>query len=262
MAACGRLHAAAVTEDGKLFVWGEGSNGQLGLGDISQRRQPTLLPLPRLAVGMVSLGKHHTGIVSESGDLLMCGAGGDGRLGLGDEGDRRTPTLIDPALLGHDAVLMVDCGAEHTVVLTEAGGRVLTFGAGENGQLGHGDWQRRMLPTQVPAAWFNDERIVMVAAGGWHTTALSEEGRVFTWGSGGHGQLGHGDRHDRCQPLQVEPEWFGSEKVVFVAGGQHHSLAVCARVETYTYVHTYIRWSSHGITAHDARSRCVQSGED
>ena len=60
---------------------------------------------------MVSLGKHHTGIVSESGDLMMCGAGGDGRLGLGDEGDRTKPTLIDPALLGHDAVLIVDCGA-------------------------------------------------------------------------------------------------------------------------------------------------------
>ena len=82
---------------------------------------------------------------------------------------------------------MVDCGAEHTAVLTEAGGRVLTFGAGENGQLGHGDWQRRMVPTQVPAAWFNDERIVMVAAGGWHSTA------PVMYGSDGGGGDGGGD---------------------------------------------------------------------
>ena len=76
----------------------------------------------------VATGNSHTGIVTEAGDLLMCGWGEDGRLGLGDEEDRATPTLVARAVFDGEAVLMVACGEEHTVVATEGGG-VYTFGA-------------------------------------------------------------------------------------------------------------------------------------
>ena len=88
-AAAGGGHSAAVGEDGSLFVWGWGNYGQLGTGDTASRRAPTRvagLPAP---VRQVAAGCVHTGIVTEAGDLLMCGHGRDGRLGLGDEGQRR-----------------------------------------------------------------------------------------------------------------------------------------------------------------------------
>ena len=77
------------------------------------------LPAP---VRQVAAGFHHTGIVTEAGDLLMCGKGEYGRLGLGDEDDRATPTLVARALFDGEAVLMVDCGALRTAALTEGGG--------------------------------------------------------------------------------------------------------------------------------------------
>ena len=58
-------------------------------------------------------------MVTEAGDLLMCGDGRHGRLGLGDEEDRATPTLVARAVFDGEAVLMVACGEEHTAVLTE-----------------------------------------------------------------------------------------------------------------------------------------------
>ena len=124
-AAAGCFHSAAVGEDGALFVWGSGKYGQLGTGDSDTRLAPASvagLPAP---VRQVAAGASHTGIVTEAGDLLMCGMG-DGRLGLGDEEDRATPTLVARAVFDGEAVLMVACGARHTAAVTEEDG-VYTF---------------------------------------------------------------------------------------------------------------------------------------
>ena len=128
-ASVGSAHSAAVGEDGSLFVWGSGGFGQLGTGDTDRRFAPTRvagLPAP---VRQVAAGGFHTGIVTEAGDLLMCGLGRHGRLGLGDEGDRTTPTMVARAVFDGEAVLMVACGEEHTAAVTEGGG-VYTFGYG------------------------------------------------------------------------------------------------------------------------------------
>ncbi len=39
---------------------------------------------------------------------------------------------------------------------------------------------------------FNDERIVMISCGYWHSMALTESGHVFSWSCNGFGQLGMG----------------------------------------------------------------------
>ena len=79
---------------------------------------------------------------------------------------------------------MVACGEEHTAAVTEGGG-VYTCGIGECGQLGHRDEESQLAPRRVPAAGVNGKRVVMVAAGRWHTVALSEAGPLSTWGWGG-----------------------------------------------------------------------------
>ena len=163
-AAAGSFHSAAVGEDGALFVWGSGEDGQLGTGDTASSLAPTRvggLPAP---VRQVAAGYLHTGMVTEAGDLLMCGGGWNGQLGLGDEDNRTTPTLVARALFHGGAVLMAACGRAHTAVLTEGGG-VYTFGRGESGQLGHGDEENQLAPRRVPAAGFKGQRGVMVAAG-------------------------------------------------------------------------------------------------
>ena len=75
MAATGEFHSAAVGEDDSLFVWGCGAHGRLGTGDTTRRFAPTRvagLPAP---VRQVAAGRFHTGIVTDAGDLLMCGRG-------------------------------------------------------------------------------------------------------------------------------------------------------------------------------------------
>jgi hypothetical protein len=55
-----------------------------------------------------------------------------------------------------------------------------------------------------------------------HSLALSWDGRVYSWGHNGDGQLGHGDKADRPLPALVE----GLEGVRGVAVAVSHSLAV------------------------------------
>ena len=257
--AAGRFHTAAVREDGALFVWGSGhgknlmdgladpdeealfvwdlgTNGRLGFGDTNTPTRVAGLPAP---VRQVAASCSHTGIVTDDGDLLICG-GWNGSSGLGYTQERlpaeaspTTPTLVERALFD-GPVLMVACGHEHTAVLTETGG-VFTFGCVDGGRLGLGfpghvdPWQRhepQLTPRRVPAAAFKGQRIVMVAADGGHTVALSEKGQVYTWGEGSAGQLGHNNLELQWSPRQVNPKRFGGETVVFVAAGGCHTVAV------------------------------------
>ena len=116
-----------VGEDGRVFASGNNGRGQLGTSDNQNRPAPTHVSGLTAPVRQVAAGKQHTGIVTEAGDLLMCGDGSFGRLGLGDEDERMWPALVARALFDGEAVLMVACGYDHTVVATEGGG-VYTFG--------------------------------------------------------------------------------------------------------------------------------------
>ena len=247
--AAGEAHTVLVGEDGSVFSFGKNVCGQLGTGDNVTTVIPTRVAGLPGAVRQVAAGNAHTGMVTDAGDLLVCGAGRNGQLGLEDEDERTTPTLVERAVFEGKAVLMVACGEEHTVVATEGGG-VYTFGGGEDGQLGHGDEENQLAPRRVPAAGFNGERVVMVAAGDQHTVALSEAGRVFTWGSGEYGRLGHGDRENQRAPRQVEVGRFGGEGVVFVAAGGAHTVAVTAGGRLYSWGCGYFGQLGHGDTSH------------
>ena len=76
----------------------------------------------------------------------------------------------------------------------------------------------------------------LVACGPFHTVALSSNGEVFTWGNGGSGRLGHGDRKNRNVPEKVEIP--GGEAVVKVACGESHTAAVTATGTLFTW---YVR---------------------
>jgi len=69
------------------------------------------------------------------------------------------------------------------------------------GQLGLGDRFSREAPVRVTA--LDGHRVVRVAAGQQHAAAVTDDGKLFTWGGGTFG-IGHGDGHDLLTPRQVE----------------------------------------------------------
>ena len=71
------------------------------------------------------------------------------------------------------------------------------------GQLGHGDQQRQLLPKKIEA--FAGRRIVAVSAGEYHSLALTADDAVYAWGLGETGCLGHGeDLSNQLLPKKIE----------------------------------------------------------
>ncbi|XP_020245605.1 ultraviolet-B receptor UVR8-like, partial [Asparagus officinalis] len=107
-----------------------------------------------------------------------------------------------------------------------AAGSVLcscSWGRGEDGQLGHGDAEDRLLPTLVSA--LSSPGIVSIACGADHTTAYSEdELQVYSWGWGDFGRLGHGNSSDLFMPQPIKA--LQGIMIKQIACGDSHCLAV------------------------------------
>ncbi|XP_034550228.1 alsin-like isoform X2 [Notolabrus celidotus] len=61
----------------------------------------------------------------------------------------------------------------------------------------------------------------------------SLETEVWSWGRGSEGQLGHGDQLARLQPLCIKT--LTGEEMIKVAAGSHHSLALTAQCQVYSW---------------------------
>ena len=107
----------------------------------------------RMALG--SDGENsHSMLLTVDGQVLSFGWGGDGRLGHGNKQQQLVPKRI--AALEGVRVCQVAAGDKHSMLLT-ADGQVLSFGAGEDGQLGHGDadGEQQLVPKQLQAIQSN-----------------------------------------------------------------------------------------------------------
>ncbi|XP_040379308.1 ultraviolet-B receptor UVR8-like [Oryza brachyantha] len=120
------------------------------------------------------------------------------------------------------AVVLVSAGASHSVALL-AGNALCSWGRGEDGQLGHGDAEDRLVPTVLSG--FDAPGITSVICGADHTTAYSEvEQQVYSWGWGDFGRLGHGNSSDVFTPQPVKA--LQGIKIKQIACGDSHCLAV------------------------------------
>ncbi|XVF84811.1 hypothetical protein PTKIN_Ptkin17bG0069500 [Pterospermum kingtungense] len=155
--------------------------------------------------------------------LWSWGAGTDGQLGTARLQDEHLPQLLYlPSLSSAGPVSMLACGGAHVVALT-SGGKVLTWGRGSSGQLGHGEMVNNLL-TPKPVLSLENYFITQVSAGWSHSGFVSDEGCVFTCGDGSFGQLGQGDYRSHCSPVKVS--FFVNKHVEQIACGMRHSLVL------------------------------------
>ena len=142
-----------------------------------------------LCVVAMSSNSDHAAFVTESGKVFTWGCNFFGQLGRENTG--MVPGAPSPGFVGWLAhggtpAVMVACGYQHTLVLTD-NGRVYTTDAGRAYRPDFEPSGPRGL-FLVQAEGFTGARIVMVAAGFYHNVALASAGEVFTWGDGGRGQ--------------------------------------------------------------------------
>ncbi|MHA6480896.1 RCC1 domain-containing protein [Paenibacillus sp. strain BS8-2] len=228
--------SAALVEN--VYAFGMGADGRLGLGEdsVGDQLSPAVIAgLSGISVEAVSAGINYSLVLTEDGDVYSFGSGANGRLGHGDTANRAVPTKI--AALDGENVVAIAAGtgsysqsqAAHSLALT-SDGKVFAFGTGFGGQLGLGSTSNMLIPTEITGI-AGDPEFVAIAAGGLHSLLLTDDGRVYSFGIGSSGQLGHGDGLNYQVPTLIA----SLTDVIAISAGFNFSLALKTDGSVYAF---------------------------
>ena len=142
---CGDCYTFMLKNDGTLWSCGYNTDGELGLGDTSNRTTFTQVTTNADDIKSVYCGTLHNFILKNDGTLWGCGGNSNGQLGLGDNIGKATFTEVTTNV---NNIKEIYCGNHHTFILKNDG---TLWGCGYNyyGQLGLGDTNHRYTFTQV-----------------------------------------------------------------------------------------------------------------
>ena len=184
----------------------------------------------------IAAGPFTTCALIEGGALRCWGRNAQCQLGLGNlaaVGDDEYPGEAPALDLGEHKAVQVVLGRDHSCALFDDAS-VRCWGAGYAGLLGYADnVYRGCEPATTPGLlspveiWANDEFTVQLAAGEFHTCALSSEGRVRCWGTNIWGDLGYPEIDtvgEAEPPIALGPVEIGGEATALFA--HHHTTCV------------------------------------
>ncbi|KAL2002245.1 hypothetical protein VTN02DRAFT_361 [Thermoascus thermophilus] len=250
-----------------VYVCGEGSSGELGLGtaknavDVKRPRLNHLLSADEVGVVQVAVGGMHCVALTHDNKILTWGVNDQGALGRDttweggykeiddnnksdsdsdDESDsglnpyESTPTAIPSDSFPEGTVFVeVAAGDSSSFALTDDG---LVYGWGtfrsNDGILGFDPEHRiQRTPILIPSL----KKIKHLACGDNHVLALGDKGAVFSWGSGEQHQLGR-RIVERNKLNGLQPREFGLPKnIVQVGCGAFHSFAIHESGKVYAW---------------------------
>ena len=191
----GYAHTCAVTTAGGVKCWGLNIWGQLGDGTNTSRTTPVDVSGLTSGVASIAAGSYHTCAVTTAGGGVKCwGYNSHGQLGDGTITYRTTPVDVSGLTSG---VASIAAGSDHTCAVTAAGGGVKCWGYNSHGQLGDGTITSRTTPVDVSGL---TSGVASIAAGSYHTCAVTTAGGMKCWGWNGYGQLGDGTTTDLWTP--------------------------------------------------------------
>lgn len=118
----------------------------------------------------------------------------------------------------------------------EVHGHVFAWGNGSNFTLGTGSTDIQLMPTRVDA--LHMDNIMQVSAAKFHSAAVTSRGKLYTWGWGLGGRLGHPEAHIHSgSSAVIEPRMVAALDryiVTAVSAAKHHTLICTSRGEVFS----------------------------
>ena len=145
----------------------------------------------------IALGYSHTCAVTTVDGVKCWGENYYGQLGNGYTWDSSTPFNVSGLSSG---VTGIAAGDFHTCAVTTTGA-VKCWGKNDDGQLGNSSVVNSLVPIEVSGL---GSGMGSVAAGKYHTCALSTSGDLKCWGRNLSGQLGDDSTTNRLIPANVQ----------------------------------------------------------
>jgi alpha-tubulin suppressor-like RCC1 family protein len=225
----GNEFTGLITEEGKLYMWGDNFEGQLGDGTEVNKNTPTLINIPNNETPkQLSLGEKHAGIITEEGNLYMWGYNSDGQLGDGTEVDKNTPTLIN--IPNNETPKQLSLGSDFSGLITEEN-NLYMWGHNNGGQLGDGTLVDKNTPTLITLP--NNHTLIDLQCGETSSFLLTLDNRVLYWGWNLASMLGDESTNNVISP-QYHPFLDDLDIKQFVYGYQNGILITTSN-EIYTW---------------------------
>lgn len=212
-----------------MSAWGWNVTGQLCNGNTKSSDVPQKVRLlSGKKVTAIAAGFAHSLVLTSTGAMFACGKNDDGELGDGSTADSDVPVSVK---LPAGARVSAIAASEHDLAVTSAG-TVLAWGTNLFGELGDGSAGGASdvpVNVSIPAG----TRVTAIAAGAWHSLALTAAGAVLAWGYNSDGELGDGNTTNSAVPVKVDlPPGI---KVTAIAAGGYFSLALTATGSVYAW---------------------------
>ena len=219
--------------DTRVLVWGSPSYLQ-GV--------PPTLCIRADEVASVACGDSHGVLITASGRVFAFGGNEWSQLGLGNDSRTSRPVLV--TALKDKRIVAAACGRNHTLFATDIG-TLYAAGCNEEGQLGvelgptEGNIARRptpltALPTHDGNVGASGQPLAGLACGAEHSAVLTSDGRLFTWGCGSSGQLGHGSTKGENTPRAVKVKSCKTP-LTSVACGYYHTACIDSSGRLFTW---------------------------
>lgn len=218
----GHTHACALYS-GQVACWGANQRGQLGVGDVNDRRTPTFVAL-EVAVRQVTAADRHTCSLDELGRVYCWGLNDRGQLGVGT---RVASLLPAPVILPARATAIASSFAHVCALLADAS--LWCWGQNSEGELGQADpfpprdddaerATDKLSPVRVPGTFQS------VDTGQGHTCGIRADRSLWCWGRNTRSELGTAAGGQVREPTRVgtDSDWRS------VDAGQHHTCALKA----------------------------------
>jgi alpha-tubulin suppressor-like RCC1 family protein len=220
----GWAHSCYLSSSGGVLCWGRNDFGGLGNGTTSNQSLPVTVAGLSSGASAISAGALFSCAIVGS-EVRCWGRNDYGQLGNGGTTTSTVPVSVRSL---PSSIAVIAAGGYHACVVTGAGG-VLCWGSNSLGRLGNGSTTDSPLPVQVSGL---GSGVRTVAAGTFHTCALTTGGAVYCWGYNGYGQLGNGTSTDSYTPVAVPGLGSG---VIAITVGDYHSCALMASGITYCW---------------------------
>jgi alpha-tubulin suppressor-like RCC1 family protein len=235
----GGLSACAVVDnEGKVWTWGAGWNGQLGSGNTNARYTPGTVKKDSdgsdlTGIVSVSIGQSQMAALDIDGHVWTWGSNQSGALGINATGDRHRAVRV---VMGDGSVLpgitQVVAGGSSFCLALARDGVLWAWGANGSGQLGNTTTTSSMAAGPVHIPWHQGSRnhIDKIAAGSSHALAHARsDGKIYVWGYNGWGQLGLPPGYPVNNPTPTAlPVSDGTANITDVAAGSAFSLLIRA----------------------------------
>ncbi len=188
---------SATKDDGTLWSWGYNHKGQLGHNDVNRRSSPT--QVPGTTWKRVASSSYMTCATKTDGTLWAWGQNTNGGLGQNSV----TTGISSPVQVGSDTTWdwPVSGGGYHCGAV-KTDGTLWTWGANDDGQLGHTNKTHYSSPVQCSSA-SNVTEAQFAIESSYFVSGTSG----FSFGKNTEGQLGHNNTTSYSSPKSISGSW-------------------------------------------------------